>query len=121
MALDRPESDLPPAPASPLDELVETAGQALAGSASSWVEAPLATWPGEAEAWNSVAAGSDTDLAEPGAAQDRDLVEVADALEQLARDLRARGRAALEPAGHDRLGTALASFVAGWRAARGDG
>lgn len=118
---DRPESDLPPIPASPLDELAETAGQALAGGTSSWIEAPLATWPGEAEAWNTVAAGSESDIVTPAPAKDADLPRVADVLEELARDLRDRGRAALEPGGQDPLGTALAAFVAGWRAARGDG
>lgn len=119
---DRPAEELPPAAPSPLDELVETAGQALAGSGMPWEEAPLATWPGEAEAWDASAAGSAALTPEPDAGEDASrVVEMAHHLERLAADLRLRGADALQQTSGDSLSVALAAFLAGWRAARGNG
>lgn len=106
------------AASSPIDELVDVAGEALAG-ANPWTEAPLGTWPGEAEAWEAATVGGDP--AAEANAGDREIDEMAAALERLAVDLRNRGESALDAAGQGAIDGALAAFLAGWRAARRGG
>lgn len=101
----------------PIDELVETAGLAL-GDSSSWAEQPLATFEGEAGAWDAVAAHGGSAEAGPSDAEDDGAAEAAQALEAIARRLRDHGWDALASSADDRLTSALAAFIAGYRAGR---
>lgn len=127
----------------PVDDLIEAAGEALElDDADLWTpatpeveaaqpglephsrarpdEAPLATWPGEAGAWDAIAgtrgrsAGADAPL-------DPHYARLAERLEAFAAQLRMHGREAVTRAmGEDRLAAALAGLIAGYDAARHD-
>jgi hypothetical protein len=129
-----PEAQTEPwtfATAEPLpEESIWTLEPALEVIADSWadqvpeitVEPPLATFPGEAEAWEAVAAPVSHEPAPeaPPAAEsvDRRYTRMADLLESFAAELRAHGADAFARAlDKDRLSAALAGFVAGFEAA----
>lgn len=102
--------------ATPLDELVETAGRAL-GDSAEWTSAPLATFPGEARAWKVAATGGDADARTRG----DEAAEAAAALDRLAARLREEGWDGLHARGEDALANAIAAFLHGYRAGRADG
>lgn len=86
------------------------------------VEPPLATFPGEAEAWEAVAAPPVPELASeiPIAPEPADprYIRMAELLETFAAELRTHGAGALTRGlTRDRLSAALAGFVAGFEAA----
>ena len=114
----------------PPEESIWTLEPAQEGGIESWadqvpeitVEPPLATFPGEAEAWEAVAApivpepSPEMRLAQE--AVDPRYTRMAELLESFAAELRTHGSGAIARAvNKDRLSAALAGFVAGFEAA----
>lgn len=98
-----------------VDEAEEEAAEAAGPGTDS---APLDTWPGEAEAWDTVAASGTAPEPAQAASQ---LDVLARRLEEFAARLRHDGETALDRAfSGDRLDAALAALISGHRAASGE-